>query len=320
MKALVTGAAGFIGSHLSEALLRDGHELVALDSFSDYYPRSLKESNIAGLREDARCWFVEADLTDVALEPLLEGVDVVYHLAAQPGVRASWGRTFETYLRDNVLATQKLLEAARDSKVQRIIYASSSSIYGDAESYPTPESVTPQPVSPYGVTKLAAEHLCRLYWRRSGVPVLSLRFFTVYGPRQRPDMAFHVFLRALLSGTPIDVFGDGEQSREFTYVDDIVRALLLAAERGAPGAVYNVGGGDEVTLNQAIGLLMQVSGREVPLRYGERQPGDARRTAADPTLARRDLGYEPRVGLEQGLRAEYGWLEALLRAPAGRDA
>ena len=316
MRAFLTGAAGFIGSHLADRLLRDGHEVVAIDSFSDYYARSIKEANIGGARNDERYQLVEGDLTDLELQPLLERVDVVYHLAAQAGVRSSWGASFDTYLKDNVLATQKLLEATKGSAVQKLIYASSSSIYGDAESYPTPESATPQPLSPYGVTKLAGEHLCRLYWRRYGVPALTLRFFTVYGPRQRPDMAFHIFTRALLTGRPIDIFGDGEQSREFTYVEDLVNALVLAARKGAPGAVYNIGGGSEVTLNDALALLVKISGRGVEVRYGDKQPGDARRTAADPTLAHRDLGYQPRVGLEEGLRAQYEWLERLSREPS----
>jgi UDP-glucose 4-epimerase len=317
VKALVTGAAGFIGSHLSEALLAAGHEVVGVDSFSDYYSRAVKEANIAGAFAHEHFRLVEGDLTDIDLSPLLRGIDVVFHLAAQAGVRSSWGHSFDTYLKDNVLATQKLLEAAKGARIERLIYASSSSVYGDAETYPTPESAMPRPVSPYGVTKLAGEHLCHLYRRRFGVPASALRFFTVYGPRQRPDMAFHIFARALLTGRAIDIFGDGEQSREFTYVGDAVRALLLAAERGEPGAVYNIGGGDEVTLNAAIALLMKVSGRRVAVCYGDNQPGDARRTAADPALARRALGYEPRTGLEDGLRAEYAWLEALLAQPAG---
>jgi nucleoside-diphosphate-sugar epimerase len=320
LRALVTGAAGFIGSHLSERLLRDGHELIALDSFTDYYPRLFKDKNAAFASDNPHCRFAEGDLTQLDLESLLEGVDVVFHLAAQAGVRASWGQSFETYLKDNVYATQRLLEAVKARPVQKFIYASSSSVYGDAESYPTPETATPKPLSPYGVTKLAAEHLSWLYWRRYKVPAVSLRFFTVYGPRQRPDMAFHIFSRALLSGQPIEVYGDGEQSREFTYVDDAVRAVMLAAEKGAPGSVYNIGGGSEVTLNEAIRLLMQISGREVPLRYGEKQPGDARRTAADASLTRRELGYEPKVGLEQGLRAEFGWLESLLSLPVARES
>ena len=311
MKALVTGAAGFIGSHLSERLLRDGHEVVAVDCFSDYYERWIKQLNIARSLDDRRCRFLEGDLNELDLESLLAQVDVVFHLAARAGVRTSWGQAFDAYLRDNVLATQRLLEAARASNVRKFVYASSSSMYGDAERYPTPETVRPAPISPYGVSKLAGENLCWLYWRRFGVACLGLRFFTIYGPRQRPDMAFHVFGRALLSGQPIDIHGDGEQSREFTHVDDVVEAMILAAERGAPGAIYNVGGGSEVTLNAAVALLMELSGRAVPVRHGERVAGDARRTVADSTLARREQGYQPRVKLEDGLQAELAWLKVL---------
>jgi UDP-glucose 4-epimerase len=312
MKALVTGAGGFIGSHLCERLLHDGHEVTGIDCFSDFYPRWIKQQNLETSLSHDRFRFIEGDLNEIDLVPLLADSEVVFHLAARAGVRSSWDQEFASYLRDNVLATQRLLEASRGQAVRRIVYASSSSVYGDAERYPTPESLLPQPVSPYGVSKLAAEHLCRLYGRRFQVPCLSLRFFTVYGPRQRPDMAFHVFGRALLTGAPIQVFGDGEQSREFTYVDDVVKALILAAERGSSGAVYNVGGGSEVTLNQALRLLESISGRSVPVQYSETQPGDARRTAADLTLAREQLGYAPRTGLEAGLRAELDWLAALL--------
>jgi UDP-glucose 4-epimerase len=239
---------------------------------------------------------------------------VIYHLAARAGVRSSWGATFDAYLRDNLLATQRLLEAVKNSPGARIVFASSSSVYGDAEAYPTPESTQPLPISPYGVTKEACEHLCRLYWTRFGVPAVSLRFFTVYGPRQRPDMAFHIFGRALLEGRPIEIFGDGEQSREFTYVGDVLEGVVQAAERGAPGSVYNIGGGSEVSLNEALRLLFEISGRSVPVHHLESKAGDARRTAADMTLARRELGFAPRVSLEDGLAQEMRWLEELLAA------
>jgi UDP-glucose 4-epimerase len=312
VKALVTGAAGFIGSHLTERLLRDGHEVSGVDSFSDYYARSIKDHNLSAAKKSSRFRFIEGDLNEMDLAALLNGIDAVFHLAARAGVRTSWGREFDAYLRDNVLATQKLLEATRDSNVRRVVFASSSSIYGDAERYPTPESVTPAPISPYGVSKLAAENLCRLYWRRSAVPAVSLRFFTVYGPRQRPDMAFHIFGRALLTGRPIEIYGDGTQSREFTYVDDVVDAVVLAAERGEPGAVYNVGGGSETTLLDVVSLMMQLAGREVPVLHRDSMAGDARRTAADLTLARQQLGYAPKVSLPDGLQAELDWLRGLL--------
>ena len=320
MRALVTGAAGFIGSHLTDQLLGAGHEVVAVDRFSDYYPRWLKERNTASFRHAEGCRFVEGDLATLQIGPLLAGIDCVFHLAAQAGVRASWGSAFDAYLRDNVLATQRLLEAAKGTNVRKVVYTSSSSVYGDAERYPTVETDTPLPISPYGVTKLSAEHLCRLYSRRFDVPAVSLRFFTVYGPRQRPDMAFHIFGKALLTGRPIDVYGDGEQSREFTYVDDVVRAVLLAGERGEPGAVYNIGGGSEVTLNAVLEQMMSIAGREVPLRYGETMPGDVKRTAADPTLAREKLGYQASIPLAQGLQAELAWLEELVRLEEGGAA
>ena len=314
MLALVTGAAGFIGSHLSESLLADGHDVVGIDSFTDYYARWIKERNLETARSHNAYRFVEGDLTELELDPLIDGADTVYHLAAQAGVRSSWGKSFEVYLRDNILATQRLLEASKG--LSKFVYASSSSIYGDAENYPTPETALPKPVSPYGVSKLAGEHLCHLYWRRSGIPTVALRFFTVYGPRQRPDMAFHIFCRKLLSGSPIQIFGDGEQSREFTFVQDIVRALRQASERGAAGGVYNVGGGSETTLNATVRLLMDIAGKTAPLEHTERQPGDARRTVADSTRARRDLGYAPEIGLEEGLRAELAYVSELLEVEA----
>ncbi len=309
VRALVTGAAGFIGSHLTERLLAQGADVVAVDSFTDNYPRWLKQLNLAGSSRQASCSFVEGDLLELDLAELLQGVDLVFHQAAWPGVRASWGSAFDGYTRNNVLATQRLLEAARQARLAKFVYASSSSVYGDSERYPTGETTLPRPISPYGVTKLAAEHLCFLYWRRSKLPVVSLRYFTVYGPRQRPDMAFHIFIRNLLTGDPIEVFGDGGQSREFTFVDDVVTANLLAAERGRPGAVYNIGGGSEVTLAGAIETVRSLTGRDGPVRYRAEQAGDARRTAADIGLARRELGYRPEVGLEEGLCRQIAWLE-----------
>lgn len=312
MRALVTGAAGFIGSHLTERLLNQGAEVIAVDSFTDYYPRWMKQLNLAQAGCHPSCTFIEGDLTRLDLSPLLERVDYVFHHAAFAGVRASWGSAFEGYLRNNVLATQCLLEAAKHAPVRKFIYASSSSIYGDAESFPTPETTTPRPISPYGATKLAGEHLCFLYWRRSGVPTVALRYFTVYGPRQRPDMAFHIFIRALLAGQALEIYGDGRHSRDFTYVSDIVTTNLLAAEKGRPGQVYNVGGGAEVPLNDVVRTLKTLTGRDVPIHYMEVQGGDPRRTAADTALAREELGFQPEVDLEQGLRWQIGWLEDIL--------
>lgn len=312
MRALVTGAAGFIGSHLAEELLGQGAEVVALDSFSDYYPRWIKELNRSESVTHPRCSFIEGDLIELDLPSLLRGVDFVFHQAAQPGVRASWGSAFEAYVRNNISATQRLLEAARDTPIRKFVYASSSSIYGETDSIPTRESAVPRPISPYGVTKLAAEHLCSVYNRRFGVPVVTLRYFTAYGPRQRPDMAFHVFIRALLAGGAIEIYGDGGQSRDFTYVADVVAANLLAAERGAPGRIYNIGGGAEIALNQAIDTLKELTRGDAPIYYKEQKAGDPRRTAADTTLATRELNYRPQVDLGEGLRRQIDWLKALL--------
>jgi len=309
---LVTGAAGFIGSHLAERLIASGSRVVGIDCFSDYYDPGLKRANLADLRGRAGFRMVEADLNQTDLGALLEDVEVVFHGAGQPGVRASWGRSFESYTRANILATQALLEAALNlpRPLQRFVYASSSSVYGDAPDLPASESTLPLPVSPYGVTKLAAEHLCVLY-AKLGVPTVSLRYFTVYGPRQRPDMAVNKFIRALLAGDEIGINGDGEQTRDFTYVDDIVDANLAAA--GAPlesvlGRVYNLGGGSRVTVNELVKLLERITGRSARLRYSPEQPGEARHTFADCTAARSDLGFAPRSSLEDGLRAEAEWI------------
>ncbi|MFQ5911994.1 MAG: NAD-dependent epimerase/dehydratase family protein [Nitrospinota bacterium] len=311
MRCLVTGVAGFIGSHLAEALVAEGHEVVGLDSFSDSYPREIKESNLSGLRNEAAFEFVEGDVARIVLGGLLRGVDWVFHQAAQAGVRASWGKLFQTYADNNVMGTQRLLEAVRETdtgkKVRRILYASSSSIYGDAEETQTPEEITPRPISPYGVTKLAGEQLAYLYWKQMGLPVVSLRYFTVYGPRQRPDMAFHRFIEALLSDAPIEIYGDGEQTRDFTYVSDAVAANLAAAVRGRDGTVYNIGGGERASINRVVRLLEEVSGRRARTQYLHPQAGDVRHTWGDISRAGRELGFCPRVGLTDGLRRQCEW-------------
>jgi nucleoside-diphosphate-sugar epimerase len=303
----VTGAAGFIGSHLAEALAAEGHEVVGVDSFTDYYDPVLKEQNAAGLD------VVRADLAEDPLGELVAGADGVFHLAGQPGVRASWGRDFEHYVRRNVLATQRVLEAAADSGV-RVVFASSSSVYGDADCYPTPEDAVPQPLSPYGITKLACEHLVRAYVRSSGLEAIVLRYFTVYGPRQRPDMAFTRMLHALAEGGAFEVYGDGSQSRGFTYVADAVAATVQAMERAPAGAVYNVGGGSEASMLEAIAAAEQVSGRTVETRFLPAAAGDVRRTAADTTRIREALGWIPRVSLDDGLRAQWEWASSKVGA------
>lgn len=310
MRCLVTGAAGFIGSHLCERLVDLGHEVTGIDCFLDYYPRAAKERNLRGLAARPGFRLIEHDLSRGDLSPLLGKIDWVFHEAAQAGVRASWGGEFQIYAQHNVVATQRLLEAARDARVARFVYASSSSIYGDTDDLPMREDSLPRPISPYGVTKLAAEHLCWLYARSFGVPTVSLRYFTVYGPRQRPDMAFHRFLRGALRGEEITLYDDGEQTRDFTYVSDVVAANVAAAERGvAPGAVFNVGGGSEVSLNQVITAVEALSGQRLRIRREVRQKGDVRHTAADCGRARRELGFRPAVTLEQGLRLEWRWIK-----------
>lgn len=311
MSVLVTGAAGFIGSSLSDALTRRGDDVIGLDCFTDYYGRDIKESNLAPLRARSNFRFVEDTIQSVPLDTLLDGVTHIYHLAAQAGVRKSWGQDFLTYTTNNVDATQRLLEAVKSRPLTRFVYASSSSVYCDGVPIPMREDVMVQPLSPYGVTKLAAEHLCLLYTANYNVPTVSLRFFTVYGPKQRPDMGFHRFLRAALTGTPITLYGDGEQTRDFTYVDDIVAALMAAGDRGRAGAVYNIGGGSRVSINQVLAQIEQIAGRPLDIRREPAQKGDMRDTFADTSLARTELGFAPRTSLADGLRAEYEWLKSL---------
>lgn len=313
--ALVTGVAGFVGSSVAERLLLDGWRVCGVDCFTDYYPRARKEQNLLRLRKLGAAGrgsfnFVEGDLALLDVGPLLHGVRWVFHQAAQAGVRASWGNLFESYTRHNILATQRLLEGARAcGSIQKLVYASSSSVYGDAERLPTSEDILPRPVSPYGVTKLAAEHLMGLYASQFGVPTVSLRYFTVFGPRQRPDMAFHRLIWAALSGDAFTLFGDGEQSRDFTYIDDVVAANLQAAQQAPPGAVYNIGGGTQATMNEVIALIEELAGRIVLTRQG-RQAGDARHTSADTSRAQREILFNPQVKLRDGLRCHVEWLRA----------
>lgn len=315
MKCLVTGAAGFIGSTLSDRLLADGHSVVGVDCFLDYYDRAAKERNLEAALKHPHFSFVERDLSVDPLEEFVSGTEVVFHQAGQPGVRKSWGAYFETYVRHNIQLTQRLLEAFKgSSSLQRFVYASSSSVYGDAEQYPTSESVLPRPVSPYGVTKLGAEHLAVLYASQFDVPTVSLRYFTVFGPRQRPDMAFHRFIRAGLEHNSITVFGDGLQSRNFTYVDDIVEANIRAATATVPaGSVYNIGGGNQVTVNEVLEVIRAEIG-DLDVRHEGRQIGDARKTSADVSRARAELGFTPKISLHDGIRAEIDWFRRILNA------
>jgi len=308
-RVVVTGAAGFIGSHLCERLLADGHEVVGLDSFSDYYERGRKERNLEALRGDRRFTLEELDLVSADLTKPLRGAKVVYHLAGQPGVRPSWGSHFDRYVQDNIVATQRLLEGLREAAIERLVFASSSSVYGDAEMFPTKETALPRPVSPYGMTKLAAEHLTFIYMRNFGVPATSLRYFTVYGPRQRPDMAFVRFMEALVDNEEIEIFGDGEQTREFTYVSDAVDGTVRAATADVVGQIVNLGGGSRVAVNKVLATLEEISRLEVRRRFLPAAPGDPRHTGASINLARERLGWEPRVSLREGLTRQWQWFQ-----------
>ena len=322
MRCLVTGVAGFVGSHLAERLLADGHEVRGIDAFIDYYPKSLKEKNLLGARSWDRFTLIEGDLLTIDLPPLLEGIDWIFHQAAQAGVRASWGYEFTTYVDCNVLATQKLLEAAvKVEGLRRFVYASSSSVYGNTAILPVVESITPFPISPYGVTKLAAENLCSLYHRNFGMPTVSLRYFTVFGPRQRPDMAFHRFCKSIVEHQPLRIFGDGHQTRDFTYISDVVEANIRAATSdGAVGEVMNIAGGSCVSLHDVVGLLQEISGTSIDVVFEEKQYGDARDTYANTERAQRLIGYKPQVSLREGLAEEFAYIASLYRNANGTQA
>ena len=310
---IVTGVAGFIGSHLAEALLQSGMRVIGIDRLNNYYDPKLKQSNLIKLEQYAKFEFIKADIKNVNWQNLLQGVKVVYHQAAQAGVRASWGKGFEEYTVNNINATQVILEAIKQAGTStRIVYASSSSIYGNAATMPTPETLCPQPVSPYGITKLAGERLCKLYQQNFGVRVTALRYFTVYGPRQRPDMAFHKFFKAALDGEAIAIYGDGQQTRDYTYVGDIVAANLAAGQvPEAVGEVFNIGGGSRVTLVELLAMMERVMGKPIPRNHYQSAVGDARHTSADITKAQKILGYVPQVSLLDGLAKEWDWIKAL---------
>jgi len=310
VKSVITGVAGFIGSHLAERLLRAGHEVVGIDNFLDNYPRYFKDHNLTALLPETRFSFIESDLLRSDLSALLRGATYVFHLAGQPGVRASWGKEFTRYTDNNIVATQLLLEAAKGLSLSKFVYASTSSVYGDTDDLPMREDGLTRPVSPYGATKLAAEHLCHLYWKAFSVPTVSLRFFTVYGPRQRSDMFFHLFLRALARGDEVPLFDDGEQTRDFTFCDDIVDGVIAAANYPGRGEIFNLGGGSEISLIDAIHLAERITGRKAKLKRFDRQKGDVRRTRARLDQARDKLGYAPQIDLERGLIEEWNWIRA----------
>jgi nucleoside-diphosphate-sugar epimerase len=313
MRCLVTGVAGFIGSHLAERLLADGHEVIGIDAFINYYPRSMKERNIENIRSYRRFTFIEGNLLELSLAPLLDGVDYVFHQAAQAGVRASWGSSFSIYADCNVLATQRLLDAVLTTgqHIKRFVYASTSSVYGNTRVLPVSETATPQPISPYGVTKLAGEHLCQLYHHNFGIPTVALRYFTVYGPGQRPDMAFHRFSKAIVDHEPIHIFDDGTQTRDFTYVADIVEANIRAVNFETQGSVMNIAGGSRVTVRDVIAVLEEISGTEIEIIFEQKQHGDVRDTFADISSAQQLIGYKPLTSLREGLAREFDAIVSL---------
>jgi nucleoside-diphosphate-sugar epimerase len=315
MRALVTGCAGFIGSHLTEALLDGGHSVVGIDCFNDNYGRAQKLTNLRKVREWSSFEFVPVDLSRGDLQEFVQAADIVFHLAAEPGVRSSWGARYGRYVQNNILATQHILEAARAREGMRVVFASSSSVYGSSGSTtPSTEESATRPISPYGQTKLAAEQLCGLHRAEFAMDIVCLRYFTVFGPRQRPDMAFHRFLRAALREEPVEVYGDGGQTRDFTYVDDVVAATLAAAfAASVPAEVLNIGGGSPTSLRTALELVQELVGRPLEVRHVPREHGDVRNTAADTTRARELLGFAPRTGLREGLAAELEWIAPLVR-------
>lgn len=311
MKFIVSGCAGFIGSHLCEYLINLGHKVSGIDSFSDFYPRKYKEKNIEGLLKNPLFDFIEKDMLELELEEIFENTDAIFHLAAQPGVRTSWGKNFNYYIKDNIILTQRILEALKGLKGKRLIFASSSSVYGDSKTLPFKENGPLSPISPYGVTKLACENLCLLYHKNFGIDLVILRYFTVYGQRQRPDMAFHRFFYSILEGKEIEIFGDGNQTRDFTYVDDIVRATFSAWQRGVSGEIYNVGGGESISLLNLLKIMEKVTGEKVKVLFKEREKGDAPHTWADYSKAKKDLEYTPSVKLEEGLKKQWEWMKKI---------
>jgi UDP-glucuronate 4-epimerase len=320
MRAVVTGAAGFIGSHLTERLLADGHQVVGIDCFSDYYSRMLKERNLTEAREHADFSFHELDLVEDDLRAALDGADLVFHFASRPGVRAGRRNQLDHYVRDNVLATQRLLEPLVGSSIQRLVYASSSAVYGTAERLPTKESSVPSPLSSYGVSKLAGEHLVHAHARNFNIPAVTLRYFYVYGPRQRPDMAVARFIQSLANDDVIEIFGDGEQTRDLTFVTDAVEAAVRAGCTPTSSKVFNVGGGSRATVNQILAGLAEISSATVHRRHLPAAPEDHRHTCASINLARQELRWEPRVSMREGLARQWRWFHDVSRSERDTSA
>jgi len=314
MKSLVTGVAGFIGSHLAEKLLEEGNNVIGVDCFLDYYSRDLKENNMKSFIDCDNFTFVENNINNINLKELVRDVDYIFHQAAQAGVRSSWGESFEIYVDNNIMGTQRLLEAVKYSNIKKFVYASSSSVYGDTDQLPMKENNKLQPISPYGVSKLAAEKLCYLYYKNFNVPTVSLRYFTVFGERQRPDMAFHIFIKSILQNKPLTIFGDGKQSRNFTHVDDIVKANILAAYSDTKGETFNIGGdGEKIVLDDSISLMEDIIGKKANRDYQQLVKGDVKHTSADCSKARKLLGYDPKVIFKEGLRREIDWLKEMYK-------
>jgi UDP-glucose 4-epimerase len=311
MTCLVTGAAGFIGSHLCRKLIKEGFSVTGIDSFTDSYPKWIKERNIKPLMREKKFKLLSSDLNDLELKKLLSKTDYVFHHAAQAGVRASWGENFSVYIKNNIEATQKLLEAAKNSRIKKFIYASSSSVYGFCPELPMSETSSLYPFSPYGVSKLAAEHLCFLYFKNYNVPTVSLRFFTVYGPGQRPDMAFHKFFKAIAEDKQITVYGDGKQTRDFTYVDDIIEANFSSLKNGVPGEIYNIGGGSRKKLEEIFPIIESICQKKIKKNREEKQRGDVPHTLADIQKAHKELNYSPQIQLSDGLKEEWTWIQEL---------
>jgi len=316
MKALVTGCAGFIGSHLVDRLLELGYEVIGIDCFTSYYPKWIKEKNIENALKNDKFKLIKKNILDIDIENLrkiVSKVDYIFHEAAQAGVRKSWGEDFKIYVDNNILATQRLLEACKDVKIKKFVFASSSSVYGNVDKLPMREDFYPRPISPYGASKLTCENLCYLYWRNFKIPTISLRYFTVYGERQRPDMAFHRFIRAIINNKIITIYGDGNQTRDFTYIKDVIDATITSAECDINGEVINIGGGSATSINKVLKILEEIMNKDIKINYIQSQKGDIRHTYADISKARKILGFKPKTKLKDGLFREIKWIKELYK-------